>query len=230
MGGLQENVPGPPITGDDALIVNEIFYSIQGESSLAGLPCTFIRLTGCNLRCTYCDTRYAYEEGVPRSIEEILSLIPRGGDLVEVTGGEPLLQPATPRLVSSLLEEGFTVLVETNGSLDIGLLPDRCICILDVKCPGSGMSTRMDLENLRRLRPQDEVKFVVADRSDYLWAKRLLAAAPVPLRPPEKLLFTPVHDVLQPARLAEWILHDRLPVRLQVPLHRTLWPGETRGR
>ena len=212
-----------------SLIVNEIFLSIQGESSFAGLPCAFIRLTGCNLRCSYCDTRYAYEEGKRMSIEDVLSALPsahRG--LVEVTGGEPLLQDACPELVDSLLKGGHTVLVETNGSRDIRCLPQDSVCILDIKCPESGMSDRMDLGNLHRLRPQDEVKFVIQSRDDYLWARQILETHPQPA--PGKVLFSPAHKVLEPRALAEWILADGLEARIQLPLHRLLWPGVDRGK
>jgi len=212
-----------------SLIVNEIFYSIQGESSFAGLPCSFIRLTGCNLRCSYCDTCYAYEEGKRMSIEDVLSALPSAPrDLVEVTGGEPLLQDACPELVDRLLKKGHTVLVETNGSMDIRCLPRRTVCILDIKCPASGMSDRMDLANLHHLRPQDEVKFVIQGRDDYLWARQILETHPHP--PPEKVLFSPAHNTLEPRELAEWILADGLLARIQLPLHRLLWPGAERGR
>jgi len=212
-----------------SLIVNEIFVSIQGESSFAGLPCTFIRLTGCNLRCSYCDTAYAYEDGERLSIAETYARAgsPSAG-LVEVTGGEPLLQPETTRLVEKLLKEENTVLVETNGSMDIRRLPAGAIAIVDMKCPSSGMSDRMDLENLRRLRPEDELKFVIRDAKDYGWAKSLLKLLPSPT--PEKLLFSPAWPDLAPRLLAEWILADHLPVRLQIPLQRILWPHEFRGR
>lgn len=212
-----------------SLKVNEIFFSIQGESSFAGLPCLFIRLTGCNLRCTYCDTRYAYEEGKNMAVEDVLSALPTGyRGLVEVTGGEPLLQDECPLLVVGLLQGGHTVLVETNGSRDIRLLPEGAVCILDVKCPDSGMSDRMDLENLHRLRPHDEVKFVIQSRDDYRWAKEVLRAHR-PARP-EKILLSPAHDRLDPRELAEWILADRLEARIQLPLHRVLWPGVERGK
>jgi 7-carboxy-7-deazaguanine synthase len=212
-----------------SLVVNEIFFSIQGESSFAGLPCSFIRLTGCNLRCSYCDTPYAYEEGTRMSVKDILSALPtRHRGLVEITGGEPLLQEACPELVDRLLQEGHPVLVETNGSLDIRCLPPGSICILDIKCPESGMSDRMNLENLIHLRPQDEVKFVVQSRSDYLWARELLKDSPRP--PAGKVLFSPAHHTLEPRELAEWILTDRLEARLQLPLHRLLWPGAEGGK
>jgi 7-carboxy-7-deazaguanine synthase len=211
------------------LLVNEIFFSIQGESSFAGLPCFFVRLAGCNLRCSYCDTQYAYHEGRHMSAEEILSAIPPGYQgLAEVTGGEPLLQEACPGLVDRLLRRGHTVLVETNGSLDIRPLPEPSVCILDIKCPASGMSDRMNLENLCRLRPHDEVKFVVQNRQDYVWARDLLPH--IPPRVPGKVLFSPAHGLCRPRDLARWILDDRLGARMQIPLHRLLWPDCSRGK
>ncbi len=211
------------------LTVNEMFYSIQGESSFAGLPCFFVRLTGCNLRCTYCDTRYAYEEGKAMSVEQVLAVLPadyRG--LVEVTGGEPLLQEECPELVEGLLRRGHPVLIETNGSRDIRCLPDPSVCVLDIKCPDSGMSDRMNLENLSHLRPRDEVKFVVQSRDDYLWAVRLMRR--IPLRPAGKVLFSPAHGSCEPRQLAEWMLADGLAARIQLPLHRLLWPDAERGK
>ena len=212
-----------------SLVVNEIFFSIQGESSFAGLPCSFIRLTGCNLRCSYCDTRYAYEEGKRMSIDDVLSALPpEHKGLVEVTGGEPLLQDACPELVRRLLKEGHTVLVETNGSLDIRRLPLDSICILDIKCPDSGMSDRMNFGNLNHLRSGDEVKFVIQSRKDYLWTKGVLESFHLPS--PGKVLLSPAHGTLEPRALAEWILADRLQARIQLPLQSTLWPGVERGK
>jgi len=211
------------------LLVNETFFSIQGESSFAGLPCFFVRLTGCNLRCSYCDTRYAYEEGKSMSVEDVLSAMPPNyTGLVEVTGGEPLLQDECPTLVDRLVREGHTVLVETNGSLDIRSLPEGSVCILDIKCPDSGMSDQMNLDNLRHLRSRDEVKFVVQSRADYLWAGHLLRQSPP--RSPEKVLFSPAHGTCEPRELAEWLLTDRLEARIQLPLHRLLWPGVERAK
>jgi len=212
-----------------ALKVNEIFFSIQGESTFAGMPGTFVRLAGCNLRCTYCDTTYAFEEGHQTSIPDILSIVRSNGrGLVTVTGGEPLLQNECADLTQRLIQDGNTVLVETNGSMDIRCLPDESVCILDIKCPGSGMSQKMDYENLQNLRPQDELKFVIQSRADYLWARELLEGSPRP--PAGKALFSPAHDTLEPRELAEWILADRLEARLQLPLHRLLWPTLERGK
>lgn len=210
------------------LWVSEIFYSIQGESSFAGYPFVFIRLSGCNLRCTYCDTRYAYENGEALSINEIIQKIHAFKcPLVEVTGGEPLLQEETPELVETLLQN-YTVLVETNGTKDISILPEKAIRIMDIKCPGSGQSQYTDWENLSRLRKQDEVKFVLLDEIDYEWAKEVINK--FQLAQKSNILFSPVYGKLSSSDLAEWILRDRLPVRLQLQLHKILWPHLERGK
>jgi 7-carboxy-7-deazaguanine synthase len=213
-----------------SLKVNEIFFSIQGESSHAGRPCVFIRLTGCNLRCTYCDTRYAYEEGSSQTIDDIEREIhPFRCMLVEVTGGEPLLQPQTPELIRRLLDDGYTVLLETNGSRDIGIVDDRCTRIVDVKCPSSGQVDNNRLENLAIVTPNDEVKFVIGDREDFDYAKGIIATL-LPrssgLKPP---LVSPVFGRLDPKSLARWILDDHLDVRLQIQLHKVIWGPEKRG-
>ncbi len=211
------------------LRVNEIFSSIQGESTHAGLPCTFIRLTGCNLRCSYCDTRYAFDEGTWMTVPDILHAQEElGNDLVEVTGGEPLLQEHCPELLRALIREGRKVLVETNGSLDVGGLPRETVCIMDMKCPSSEMNERMDMENLQRMRRQDELKFVIQNRRDYDWARQCLER--IPPRSAGSTLFSPCHNRIDPRNLAEWILADGLPVRLQLPMHRLLWPDSPRGK
>lgn len=212
------------------LRVNEVFRSIQGESSFAGLPCSFVRLTGCNLRCAYCDTGYAHHEGQDRPLGEVLAeMLAHETSLVELTGGEPLLQSGAVELARCLLSAGKTVLVETNGSQDISSLPRGCVCVLDLKCPSSGMTAQMDLDNLGRLGPRDEIKFVIGTAEDYAWARRVLRSAQH--KPgPDRTLLSPVHGVLDPGSLADWILRDRLPARLQVPLHRVLWPHVSRGR
>jgi len=211
------------------LLVNEIFASIQGESTHAGRPCSFVRLTGCNLRCTYCDTRYAFHEGSWTNLDDILARVRAlGMPLVEVTGGEPLLQDRCPDLLRSLVREGLQVLVETNGSLDIGVLPEEAVCVLDMKCPASGMTHHMRMENLEQLRPGDEVKFVIQSREDYVWARQL--AGRLSGVTPERRLFSPARGHLDASCLADWIVSDRLDVRLHVPLHPLLWPHESRGR
>jgi 7-carboxy-7-deazaguanine synthase len=210
-----------------ALKVSEIFHSIQGESSWSGLPCVFVRLTGCNLRCAYCDTRYAYEQGLFMEIPDILEQVRRlRCNLVEVTGGEPLIQEETPLLIGKLLGEGHTVLLETNGSMDISGVDRRCARIVDIKCPSSAMSGQNDLRNLKRLRARDELKVVIGNRMDYEFAKDLLSTLHAS-RP--KINFSPVFGALTPRSLAEWILDDRLPVRLNLQIHKIIWDPETRG-
>ncbi|MBI1987623.1 MAG: radical SAM protein [Nitrospinae bacterium] len=203
------------------LRVNEIFYSIQGESTYAGWPCIFVRLAGCNLRCTYCDTAYAFDQGRERSIEEILAEVahPEGG-LVEVTGGEPLLQEGVYPLVEQLLEKGCQVLVETNGSLNVGRLDPRAIKILDLKCPDSGMSSQICWDNLERLTSRDEIKFVLSSRQDYEWARQVIRDGSLAQR--FTVLLSAALPQLDPSQVARWILEDRLPVRLQLQLHKYL--------
>jgi 7-carboxy-7-deazaguanine synthase len=211
------------------LRVTEIFYSIQGESSRVGIPCVFIRLTGCNLRCSYCDTAHAWSGGSDWTLERIAERAESFGyPLIEITGGEPLAQDETPGLARRLLDAGHTVLVETNGTFDIGRLPAGTIRIMDVKCPGSGESAAMDWANLNRLGPEDEVKFVISDPADYIWAKEVIRGNGLESR--ARVLLSPAHGRMDPALLAEWMLGDRLKVRLQVPLHKIIWPEADRGR
>lgn len=218
------------LDGARVLRVSEIFHSIQGESSYAGWPCSFIRLAGCNLRCRHCDTRYAYEEGVELEIHEILErLRPLASQLVEVTGGEPLLQSEAPRLISELVAKGYRVLVETNGSLDISGLDPACVAIVDLKCPSSGESGRNDLGNLERLRPADELKFVIADREDYDFAVNLLGVIQRVSHGANTIHFSPVFGILEPRRLVEWILADGLRVHLNLQWHKYIWGPERRG-
>jgi 7-carboxy-7-deazaguanine synthase len=212
-----------------SLLVNEIFYSIQGESTYSGRPCIFVRLTGCNLRCSYCDTRYAYEQGVNMELTEIINRIAAHRcRLVEITGGEPLLQSQTPILIYKLLENGYEVMLETNGSLDISRVDGRCIKIVDIKCPTSGESDKNDLENLKRLGSKDQVKFVIENRMDYEYAKQTMDST-CPDFPEEQILFSPVSGGIAPSRLAEWILEDNLNVRLHLQLHKIIWPDRKRG-
>ncbi len=208
--------------------VNEIFTSIQGESTRAGLPCTFVRLTGCNLRCTYCDTSYAFHEGHPRSVEEIAAEVERRGvRFVTVTGGEPLLQEGVGPLVRTLIERGFQVQVETSGTLDTGSIDLRARVILDVKTPGSGHSRRINRRAIERLRPTDEVKFVLVDREDYEFARDMIASGRFPRETP--VLLSPAHGILEPAQLAAWMLEDRLPARLHLQIHKYIWGRDARG-
>lgn len=210
------------------MTVSEIFSSIQGESSYAGLPCTFVRFAGCNLRCSYCDTTYAYEGGYHMTIEALVRKVEEAGlDLVEITGGEPLLQREVFDFVRVLLDEGRTVLIETNGSRDISGIDERAIIILDVKTPGSGMSEQMDFGNLERIRSHDEVKFVVTGRGDYEWATGIVRRHRLLHRC--RVLVSPAFGIVRPDDLARWIIHDRLPVRLNLQLHKYVFGSETSG-
>ena len=212
-----------------SLLVNEIFYSIQGESIYSGIPCVFVRLTGCNLKCSYCDTAHAYYEGVELKIEEILFGVDHYNcQLIEITGGEPLLQSETPLLINRLLEKKYEVLLETNGSINIGVVDSRCIKIVDIKCPSSGENDKNDLENLKRLNQKDQIKFVVGSREDYEFAKETtkLISPGFPMR---NVLFSPVIEQIHSSQLAEWILEDSLNVRLQIQLHKIIWPDKKRG-
>jgi 7-carboxy-7-deazaguanine synthase len=206
--------------------VCEFFTSIQGESSYAGLPCTFIRLTGCNLRCVYCDTTYAYADGSERSEDEIMGIVRDSGvKLVEITGGEPLLQEDVYPLIERLLDSGYTVLVETNGSMNIRKIDGRAVLILDIKTPGSGMSGEMDFSNLTHLKQSDEIKFVLTGRADYEWAKEIMSK--YALGEKCHVLLSPAFGNLSPQQLAGWILEDRIDVRLNLQLHAYIFgPGK----
>jgi len=206
------------------LKVNEIFKSIQGESTYAGLPCTFIRLAGCNLRCTYCDTNYAYYHGREISDEEIISKIEEYKvKLVEFTGGEPLLQEETPQLIKTLLNKGYSILIETNGSICIGCLDPRLTIIMDYKTPGSGMSERMNDKNFQFLKETDQIKFVITDEGDYKWSKDVITKNNLIERFGGNILFSPAYGILSPKTLVSWILRDNLPVRLQLQIHKYIW-------
>ncbi len=218
----------PPEAVDEiSLSINEIFVSIQGESTRAGLPCVFLRTTGCPLRCRWCDTEYAFYEGNRWHLDDLVEEACRHDiDLVEITGGEPLAQPGTPALAAALLQRGKTVLVETSGAFDISALPDGAHAIVDLKCPSSGEQEQNDLANLDRLRPGDEVKFVIGTRADYDWAAAIVREHGLGRWP---VLLSPVWGELDFALLAQWILEDRLPVRMQLQLHKILWPDIERG-
>lgn len=214
--------------GRGTLVVHEIFHSIQGESTWAGWPCVLVRLTACNLRCTWCDTDYAFTEGERRGVEEVArEALEYGCPMVEITGGEPLLQEGVYPLMERLLAAGRRVLLETGGGVSTERVPAGVSVILDVKCPGSGMAERNVWENLDRLRPGDEVKFVLADRRDYEWARALVRERGLDRR--ATVHFSCVWDALEPRRLAEWILEDRLPVRLNLQIHKLIWEPHTRG-
>lgn len=213
-----------------ALKVNEIFYSIQGESSYAGRPCVFVRLTGCNLRCSYCDTQYAYDEGDLMEISDVLQKVASYKcPLVEVTGGEPLVQKETPYLIHSLLEAGHEVLLETNGSQDIRQVDERCVKIMDIKCPTSGEEGKSDLKNLALLADTDEIKFVIGDREDYEYAKKILGSMDLKPSPINRVHFSPVFGKMDPGLLAKWLLADHLDVRLHLQIHKIIWDPEKRG-
>jgi len=202
--------------------INEIFYSIQGESSYAGWPCVFVRLTGCNLRCSYCDSHYAFYDGTDMSIPEIIKEVEKYNcNLVEVTGGEPLLQNETPDLIRSLLDAGYRVLVETNGSQNISVLDERAVTIMDIKCPFSEMVTHNDLTNLSRLRQHDEVKFVIGSIGDYRFARKVLNDYELELTD-ITVHFAPVDGKMPASMLADWILGDGLNVRLNLQLHKII--------
>ena len=211
------------------LTVNEIFHSIQGESSHAGRPCVFVRLTACDLRCSWCDTPYAFHEGRKMSVDEVVAAVDETGcPLVEITGGEPLLQEDVYPLMDRLLASGRLVMLETGGHRPITRVPEAVLKIVDVKCPGSGEADKNDWDNLNRLAAHDEVKFVVKDRADYEFAKAVIARHDLPSRA-AAVLMSPVHGVLDPKTLSEWILADRLAVRLQLQLHKYIWSPTTRG-
>ncbi len=211
------------------LTINEIFHSVQGESSYAGQPCVFVRLTACDLRCSWCDTEYAFHEGGKRSLDDVVAEV-AGYEcpLVEITGGEPLLQEDVYALMARLLLDGKHVLLETGGHRSTERVPPGVVTILDVKCPGSGEAHRHDWSNLARLRPRDEVKFVIRDRTDYDYAKDVIIRYEL-TRLVAAIHLSPVHGELHPRQLSEWVLADRLPVRVQLQIHKIIWDPQTRG-
>jgi 7-carboxy-7-deazaguanine synthase len=211
------------------LTINEIFHSIQGESTHAGRPCVFVRLTACDLRCTWCDTPYAFHEGRKMAVDEVLEQVRAFAcSTVEITGGEPLLQPDVYPLMQRLLDDGHEVLLETGGHRSIADVPPGVARIVDVKCPASGEAAKNHWRNLDLLTDRDEVKFVIQDRGDYEYAKDVVARHDLPDRC-RAVLFSPVHGVLDPKQLAAWILADRLRVRLQLQAHKYIWSPDTRG-
>jgi 7-carboxy-7-deazaguanine synthase len=220
-------MPSPPAR----LLVTEIFRSLQGESTYAGLPCTFVRLTGCALRCVWCDSAYAFSGGIAMTEDAVLADVDRlGAPLVEITGGEPLEQEGFFALASALCDRGYTVLVETGGHVPVGRVDKRVIKIVDVKCPGSGMESRNDLENLELLGPKDEVKFVVADREDFLWAEDLITKHALDGR--HTILISPVFEGRESRiapEVAEWVRDSKRKLRLNLQIHKTLW-GDVPGR
>ena len=210
------------------LLINEIFYSIQGESTFAGLPCVLVRLTGCQMRCAWCDTTYSFYQGRWMTLDEIVEEVDRHGcALVEVTGGEPLLQPGVHPLLERLCDAGHRVLLETGGGLPIDAVDARVHRIVDVKCPASGEAERNYWPNLDRLRPTDQLKFVLAGRGDYEWARQLVRERA--LADACTVLFSPVHGELGLEAVAAWVLEDRLAVRVQTQLHKLIWGAQARG-
>ncbi|MZG30509.1 MAG: radical SAM protein [Nitrospinae bacterium] len=208
------------------LKVNEIYASIQGESSHTGLPCIFVRLTGCNLRCSWCDTAYAFHEGRELSLEEVVQQVETFSlPLVEITGGEPLMQEDVYPLMEALLEKGYKVMLETGGAIPIDRVPEKVIKIVDIKCPGSGEDKKNHLQNLEFLSEHDELKFVLLDRADYEWSRDLLKS----INPTNQILFSPVYDKLDLKDLSQWILEDKLAVRLQTQLHKVIWSKNAIG-
>lgn len=216
------------------LRVTEIFHSIQGESTWAGLPCTFVRLTGCPLRCVWCDTEYAFHGGEPMTLDEIMAEVDGiETRLVEITGGEPLVHKGAFTLARRLLDAGFTVLVETSGAMDIAPLHDNVHVIMDLKCPGSGESSKNLWSNLDHLDGGDELKFVIRDRADYEWARDVVRDYGLEKRLRQgtlnAILFSPVWGEQDNLDLAKWILEDRLPVRFQLQLHKLIWGPDVKG-
>ncbi|HEX8252592.1 MAG TPA: 7-carboxy-7-deazaguanine synthase QueE [Thermoanaerobaculia bacterium] len=207
--------------------ITEIFFSIQGESSHAGRPCVFVRLTGCNLRCTWCDSEYTFAGGERMSVDEVIARVKSYGcNLVEITGGEPLAQKEAFELIERLCNDAFEVLIETSGSIDITPVDRRAKLILDVKCPGSGEAEKNRWSNLDELRPHDELKFVIADRTDYEWARQLIAEKQLDRW---TILLSPVWGKMEMKSLAEWMLADRLPARFQTQLHKHIWGADVHG-
>ena len=208
--------------------INEIYLSVQGESTHTGLPCIFISLTGCNLRCSWCDTAYAFYEGKNMSIDEILQKVESFGiHLVEITGGEPLMQDNVYTLMKRLIEKRYKVMLETGGSISLERVPKDVIKIMDLKCPGSGEQEKNNLDNLKLLAPHDEVKFVILDKKDYEWSRDIIKKYKI--NETAHILFSPVFDKLELKEMVKWILEDRLPVRLQTQLHKIIWDKNTIG-
>jgi 7-carboxy-7-deazaguanine synthase len=227
---ILKTAAGVPQGAPDAtLVVHEVYASVQGESTYAGLPCVFVRLSACHLRCSWCDTPHAFDDGTRFTVGEVVERAHGFGiPLVEVTGGEPLLQPGVYPLMTRLADLGHRVLLETSGSLDVSEVDPRVVRIVDLKCPGSGESERNRWENLALLRASDEIKFVLADRADYEWARGVIHERGLAAAGPALLLST-AHGQLDPAQVAAWMIEDRLPARLQVQLHKILWDPNARG-
>lgn len=209
------------------LRITEIFYSIQGESTHVGRRCVFVRLTGCNLRCVWCDSAYTFTGGEKMALEDVVQrVVSFGCDLVEITGGEPLAQPEAFELIRSLCDLGFEVLIETSGSIDIGDVDPRAVVVMDLKCPGSGEEAKNLWSNIDKLRPRDEIKFVIADRRDYEWARDVVRGRDLGRW---DVLFSPVWGAVDLKDLAGWMLEDAMPARLQIQLHKLVWGPDVKG-
>jgi 7-carboxy-7-deazaguanine synthase len=212
----------------EQLRVTEIYASIQGESSYSGIPCTFVRLTGCPLRCRWCDTAYGFEGGKDYSIDEILKTVKDlGVPLVELTGGEPLAQSETPILIQKLFAAGYQVLIETGGSEDISCLPQKTHIVMDLKCPDSGMEDRNLWSNLESLKPSDEIKFVVASRKDYEWTRKVIEEHDLSKR--FKVLLSTAFGLITPLEVVDWMMADKLDVRFQLQMHKYIWSPRKKG-
>ncbi|XXF78646.1 radical SAM protein [Myxococcaceae bacterium GXIMD 01537] len=217
------------VASADSVVVKEIYLSVQGESSHAGLLCSFVRLTGCHLRCSWCDSEFSFHGGTRMSTKDVVAQVKAlGAPLVELTGGEPLLQPGVYPLMEALLAEGLTVLLETSGSIDVRLVPPAVHKIVDMKPPASGESDRNDLRNLTSMNANDELKFVIGDRADYEWSKALIQEHRL-LEKPYGILFSTVFGKLSPLALTQWIIDDKLPVRFQLQMHKYIWAPDERG-
>lgn len=226
---ILKDAPGvPPGAADTTLVVHEIYVSLQGESTWAGLRCAFVRLAACHLRCVWCDTPHAFDEGARRTVDDVVDDVhARGVTLVEVTGGEPLLQPGVYPLMARLADFGHTVLLETSGSLDVSHVDPRVIKIVDLKCPDSGEAAHNRWENLAVLGPMDELKFVLASRADYEWARDVIRERD--LAAGRTVLLSVAHGLLAPADVARWMLEDGLETRFQLQLHKVIWDPTARG-
>ncbi len=212
----------------ETLNISEVFSSIQGESTLAGTPCTFVRLSGCNLRCSYCDTRYAYEGGREVSVSSLLDEVDSlAMPLVEITGGEPLIQKRVYMLIKGLLDKGYRVMIETNGSQSIRELDPRVLVVMDIKTPGSSESASLEFDNFKALKPEDNLKFVLTSKQDYLWARSMIHD--FSLHKKCMVLLSAIFGELEYKSLAEWILRDKLPARLNIQLHKYIWPSIEEG-
>lgn len=217
------------VPGVDSVVVKEIYLSVQGESSHAGLLCSFVRLTGCHLRCSYCDSEFAFHGGARRKIADVVAeVLALDAPLCEVTGGEPLLQPGVYPLMQALLDAGQIVLLETSGAIDVRLVPAAVHKIVDMKTPSSGECDRNDLRNFRSMNRNDELKFVIGSREDYVWSKALIEEHRL-LEQPFSILFSTIFEKLSPKQLAEWVIADRLRVRFQLQMHKYLWDPNARG-